>query len=339
MRRILIVGALVCLGISTMARADVQRGQATLAWLTISANARDAAMGNTAVFTDENASAAFQNPAGLGRIQRGNVYVDYTKWLAEMSVADLAVAYRVPQIGTFALAVRSMNYGDFQFTKLATNVAGYEDLTSSDVGTVGGWMFGLGYGRMLTDKFTVGGEIKYASDKLGQMTTVDRQGNITQNSKATVSGFLLDFGTNYNTGWKSLNLSMAIQNFGTQKGASNGREEFTAPLIFKVGVAADVLDFLGLEDAPAGLTVRMEGTDPRDEREGFNIGSEFVYNLSDGLQTAVRGGWSRREAGGLSFGAGVGGTFGGTHATLDWAYSDYGSTLGAVNRAGLSVSF
>lgn len=343
MKHTLLVGAiasLIGLGVTTGAQAAVQRGQATLAWLTIPANARDAAMGNTAVFNDEDASAAFQNPAGLGRIQRGNAYFMYTTWLADMTVMDLAVAYRLPNIGTFAVTARSMDYGDFNFTQLATNPDGYIDLTSADVGTVGGFLVGLAYGRKLTDKFSVGGQIKYASDRLGKFDVVDRMGRLTPNSQATVSGMLLDFGTNYNTGWRSINLSMAIQNFGTQKGASNGREEFTAPLIFKVGVAADVLEFAGIEDAPLSLLVRAEGTDPRDAREGLNVGGELKYRVGGGLFAAARGGMvTRQHDGGMTFGFGLGGMVGQVQGKVDYAYSDYGSILGGVNRIGVSVSF
>ena len=343
MNHTLLVGAVTLLigfGSADLAWAAVQRGQATLSWIAIGASARDAAMGGTAVFTDQDASAAFQNPAGLGRLQRGNVFVNRTQWLADMAINDIAVAYRLPNIGTLAVAVRTIDYGEFKFTAIdATNPQGYRDLPADTVGTPGGFVVGLAYGRKLTDKFTVGGQVKYASDRLGKMNVLEQQ-TVKTGSEAKISGFLLDFGTNYNTGFKSLNISMAIQNFGSEKGASNGRGEFTAPLTFKVGLSANVLEFAGMEDAPMSLLVRAEGTDPRDAREGLNLGTELKFMPMSGIYAAARAGMAtRQDDGGMSFGLGVGGTVGPVQAAVDYAYSDYGSILGGVNRIGVSVSF
>jgi hypothetical protein len=105
-------------------------------------------------------------------------------------------------------------------------------------------------------------------------------------------------------------------------------------------VAGNVLEFVGMEDAPVSLLVRAEGTDPRDARERLNVGSELKFVPMSGLYAAARGGYATRQReGGLSFGLGVGGALGPVRGSVDYAYSDYGSILGGVNRIGLSVSF
>ena len=97
-----------------------------------------------------------------------------------MTVMDFGVAYHLTNIGTFALAFRSMDYGDFTFTEVALNSWGYQEVDGA--GDVGGMMIGLAYGRKLTDKFSVGGQFKYVSDKLGAMNTIDAiTGVITEN--------------------------------------------------------------------------------------------------------------------------------------------------------------
>jgi hypothetical protein len=342
MKRTLIVGAMTCLlGLAVVTPTSAaQRGQATMTWLGISASARDEAMGGTASAGDASALCAFTNPAGLGRVERGSVFFNTTSWLADMSVTDAAVAYRVPSIGTFSLALRSMDYGDFTFTTLFANEDGYIYTPSDSSGDVAGMMIGVGYGRKLTDKFSIGAQLKYVSDKLGKMNILDKALNrVNYGEAADQSAYLFDFGTSYHTGWKSVTINMTIQNFGRSQKASNGVEEFTPPLTFKVGLEADALQFVGMEIPMADLKVRFEGADPRDDRLGFNTGAELVLKPMDMVNVAVRGGYSRRDQGGLTFGAGVGTNIGGFNTKLDWGYSDWGGVLGAVNRMGVSFAF
>lgn len=319
-----------------------QRGQATMTWLGIASSPRDEAMGGVASLGDATASCAFTNPAGLGRIERGSAYFTYTSWLADMAVSDVAVAYNVHSIGTFGLAVRAMDYGDFVFTKVALNAKGYNITPSDSTGTPAGTMVGISYGRMLTNKFSVGGQIKYVADKLGVMDTYNSTTDVlSPMQEAKLDAVLFDFGTSYQTGWNGVNLSMTIQNFGTSQKASNGVEEFTPPLTFKVGLEADVLQFAQLQNDMTQVTVRFEGVDPRDDRENLNVGMEVVSTPVEKVSLALRGGWGRRDVGGMSYGFGVGvpDLMGGIGGSFDYSYSDYGDILGSVSRMGLSVNF
>lgn len=314
------------------------RGQATMTWLGIAASPREEAMGGIASLGDASASCAFTNQAGLGRIERGSVFFTHTGWLADMTVMDFGVAYHLTNIGTFALAFRSMDYGDFRFTEVALNPYGY--ISVDNPGDVAGMMIGLAYGRKLTDKFSVGGQFKYVSDKLGAMNTVDAiTGAINEDQQAEQTAVLFDFGSSYDTGWNGLTLNMTIQNFGSSQKASNGVEEFTPPLTFRIGIEADVLAFANAENDLTDLIVRVEGVDPRDDREALNFGGELRITPSDAAFLAIRGGWARRDAGGPSFGAGVGINMGGLQGVVDYSYSEYGDVLGGVNRVGLTINF
>ena len=121
---------------------------------------------------------------------------------------------------------------------------------------------------------------------------------------------------------------MTIQNFGSSQKASNGVEEFTPPLTFRIGMEADVLAFANAENDLTDLVVRVEGVDPRDDREALNFGGELRITPSDAAFLAVRGGWARRDAGGPSFGAGIGVNMGGLQGVVDYSYSEYGDVLG-----------
>jgi hypothetical protein len=117
----------------------------------------------------------------------------------------------------------------------------------------------------------------------------------------------MDFGTSYQTGWNDVTINMTIQNFGPGERANSAGTKYSPPLNFRMGISADVLDFAGMSDHPTSFVVAIEGEDPRDREEKFNIGGELHLeqpNLPVSLD--VRGGYStREEAGGISFGSGA----------------------------------
>jgi hypothetical protein len=105
-------GALTVQSVAQLTAAPVlagQLGQSTLTCLTISASARDEALGGTGCFSDGSAVSAFMNPSGLGRIEGGSAFMTNTAWLADITMYDLAVAYRFGNVGTFAITARSMD--------------------------------------------------------------------------------------------------------------------------------------------------------------------------------------------------------------------------------------
>lgn len=332
----------LCFAIPTnilASEVDAQRGSTTLSWLAIIANARDAAMGNTGTFSDRDASAAMQNPAGLGRLEDGSAYFNYNRWITDMAVTDFAVSYPVPYMGTFALMVRSMDYGAFEFTRRADNPAGYVETNDNQVGTVGGILFGAAWGTGLTDQLSFGFQAKYVRDQLGQTPVLSPGGDSLLTSDVLVDAFLYDAGTYFDTGWRSVAITMTIQNVGPRITASTGRHGFSAPMTFKVGIAADLLEIIDVIDLPMYFRTRVEGVDPRDAPEHIRFGSELAYDVTPRINASVRGGYFDHRDGGLTLGIGLAGDFGAGIASFDYAYVDYGSALGAVNMFGIGVSF
>jgi len=318
---------------------DAQRGSATLSWLAITANTRDAGMGNTSTFSDKDASAAMQNPAGLGRLKGGSAYFNHTSWIADMAITDFAVSYPVPYMGTFALMVRSMNYGGFEFTRRADNPAGYVEISDDQVGTVGGMLFGAAWGAKLTDQLSFGFQARYARDQLGQTTVPSPGGDSLLVSDVLVDAFLYDAGTYFGTGWRSVALTMTVQNVGPRITASTGRHGFSAPMTLKVGITADLLQVIDVVDLPMYLRTRVEGVDPRDAPEHVRFGSELAYDVTPQISASIRGGYFDHREGGLTLGLGLTGDFGMGIAAFDYAYVDYGSALGSVNMFGIGVTF
>ena len=181
---------------------------------------------------------------------------------------------------------------------------------------------GIAYARKMTDKFSFGGHIKYARQDLGAGLEGDSYAE-PKSVDFRLSTFAFDFGTLYYTGIRDLRVAMSFQNFS--KEVKYQREEFPLPLMFRIGVAMNVLSIFQ-EENPNQLMVAVDFEHPRDFPERVHTGAEYLYQsptLRDyGINNlALRGGYKfgyDEEA--WSFGFGMS-AFG---AKIDYAIQDFG---------------
>ena len=207
---------------SLPANAEMKKlGQAGMTFLGIGGSARAAGMADVFGFAKNDLGSVFYNPAGLASVENRGFYFNYTDWIADMSVSNIAVSFNANQYGVFALNATVMDYGDIDGTAISESDArGYTDI---DVGDVGGLAVGLSYGIQMTDRFAIGGGAKYVRQQLGQNDTyiggvLEETGK--ENSVGTIA---YDFGTMYDTGIKSIRLTMAIRNYAAQQLYENER--------------------------------------------------------------------------------------------------------------------
>lgn len=328
---------LIIILVSLPATAKMKKlGQAGMSFLTVGGSARATGMGEAFNFAKNDLASVFYNPAGLASIQNRAFYFNYTDWIADMSVTNAALAWNTGKFGVFAVHTQLMNYGDFNGTTISTSdPRGYADI---DVGDVSGMSLGLGYGYQMTDKFALGGNIKYVNQKLGANDTYVG-GVINGTGKQNKIGSMAyDFGTSYDTGLKSITLSMCIRNYASQQLYEN--EEFMIPQTYKIGISANLFELLPLSlGKDHSAIVALEGVDPADRPEYMNYGLEYTFVE----KVSLRGGWStqRREdgIGGLCLGGGVKLGSAGTNGRLDVSYCDFGSALGSVMRVSIGGSF
>ena len=200
--------------------------------------------------------------------------------------------------------------------------------------TVNQYAFGLGYGRQLTDKFSVGGQIKYIFQDLGPANIIDQTVSTldtlynTDNKQGTLA---FDIGTIYYIGFKDLRIGMSFSNFGPS--VQYSYESFSLPQVFKIGIAMDVFSVVPELDGQS-LQVYMNASNPIDYSERINLGGEFSYqNL-----VFIRFGYRFNQAeGNFSAGFGLSPSAFNMNLNIDYAYTDYGSVFGAVHR--FSVGF
>lgn len=316
-----IFALLICLA-PTLLLAQVQRtsyagrgkvGTTGLQFLKIGTSARAVALGESFIALANDASAMFYNPAGMNQCTQSEVIFTHTQWPADINYEYLGGLVPIPKIGVIGAQVAVLTTGDMKRTVPYVGWTG-EYFSAND------WLVGISYARMLTDKFSVGGTVKFVAEWL---------------DGSHVSVIAADVGTLFDVGYRGIKFGMTISNFGPN--AKYYSEEFSLPINFKFGAVADVFH-QGLHRMQATL----EGSHPSDNLEQVAMGVEYSF----GKYLALRGGYrlfvqleeldqiikvdASHEVNvdepleGPSFGLGLNLPVGNTAMRLDYAYSDFG---------------
>jgi hypothetical protein len=326
----IVLGAFLITTSFSPARAQVnvkKLGQATMAFLEVSISPKAAAMGDAYSAMSRGAESMFYNPAGLASMDsQVDIMLTRTQWFADINYSGGAGSVNISNIGSFGVSVLAVDYGEIQGTELLsqTDPQGYRETGS--VSSVGAHAIGLGYARQISSNFAMGGQVQYASQRLGE--------NPTLGTTNHVSTLTYNFGMNFNTGWRTVGFSMAIRNFSP----SVRYEEVTAelPLTFKAGVSADMLNLIsGEQPSHSSFIVSSEFSHPNNYTERIMVGGE--YRFMELL--SLRGGYQfNHDVSGLNGGVGITQQIADTKLGLDYSYSDI-DTFSGVHRLALSASF
>ncbi|MCF7808495.1 MAG: PorV/PorQ family protein [Candidatus Marinimicrobia bacterium] len=326
------------------------RGGTTAApFLKIGIGSRAIGMGEAFVALSDDASGLYWNPAGISRSDGPELFFSRNQWIADIDLNFAGVILPLYGIGTVGVSITSVNMEDMDVrTELEQDGTG-EKFSSSMMAMQGS------IARNLTDRFSIGFNVKYIQEQIWHMKA---------------SAVAIDMGTLFVTQFNDMRLGMNISNYGTSMtmagrdalvrvdpdpNAEGNNDQIPAhydmstwdlPLLFRVGVAMDVLE-MGVSK----LTVAVDALHPNDNYESINVGAEL--NVLD--RFFLRGGWkspyiepdaglnrdaieARQE--GITMGAGFDlplfGT--GTGIKFDYAYADFG-ILNSVQRFSLNIYF
>ncbi len=341
MRKIIIPAVLLAvLGLCLPVQAQFAKvGTVGLKFLDIGVGGRALAMGEAYAAVANDASAVFWNPAGIANADNGDVFFGYTNWPADINLYSGAV-----------VAKTGLGHIGAHFSILSTglmNRTTYENPDGSGQGNFSfeDWAAGISFARYLTDKFAFGTNVKVVRETLADWDE---------------TGWAVDIGTYYDTGFKSLRLGLAILNFGPDfrydvkdvdgvpivapynghpDNLDNDGDSFVdndqkeaavpLPLSFRAGIAFEVF-----QTSTSKATMAAEVMHPSDNEEHYNFGGEYWFQ--DLL--ALRAGYKLNlDEGGFTAGAGIklpvlNGAY------FDYAYNDLGKLQG-VHRGSLSLSF
>lgn len=316
--------AILALGLcySDSFTADKKLAQTGLQFLSVATEARAAAMGEAFTTVEGSSMSLFYNPANLALMTSFmDLSINQNQWIADMKhySGSIAINPWYGKYGTFGFSLLSVDYGDF----IGTMVDPTSEKGFVDTGTFGPTAFavGFGYAKALTDRFSVGGHIRYVNQKLGSSVVPEGEvaEGVTKEVQNDLSVWSFDFGTVYRTGFKSLVFGMTVRNFSQEvKFESEG---FQLPLTFKMGISMNVFDLLMEKNAPHTLLVSVDAIHPRDYSEQLNFGAEYTFmNL-----LALRLGYMyNRDEEDITAGFGVQTKFGDRMIALDYAYTPFG---------------
>ena len=289
-------------------------------FLEIGVGPRGVGMGDAMVAASEGIESLYWNPAGLRQITEPTVFFSYGTWPAEISHQFVGYAMRPGFIqGIVGVSVTALSM-DAMTLRTATDPEGVG--VKFDCGDMA---IAATYARMFTDRFAAGGTLKWVHSGLGDLSVLGQPGL----GDFVAETVLLDFGTLYDTGFRSLRIGLVVQNMGPE--ATFIEEPVPVPTTFKFGVAMNLIETPGQT-----VVVSTEFRHPADTSEKINVGAEYSLNHMYFLRAGYKMNYDEEN---FSAGAGVRlivGSLG--RIGLDYSYSDFGY-LGAVHRMGLTTEF
>jgi hypothetical protein len=274
------------------ASAQSKVGTTSAQFLGLGIGARATAMGGANVAGAEGPSALYWNPSAVAWMPGSGAEFIHTDWFLDTRFQYAAVVLRAGDFGHFGLSITSLDYGQAEVTTIDQPNGTGELWGAQDLA------IGVSYARALTDRFSVGGTLKYV-----------RQQIWTENA----AGGALDLGVTYDTGYRGVRIGMSMSHFGTDMrlagpnlrraissdpnqsgsnqriGASLEVDDWPMPLVFRVGILA-----VPYHVGDQRLTVTAVGNAPSDQAQSASFGAEYSFREI----VFLRAGW--REAFGFA---------------------------------------
>jgi hypothetical protein len=315
-------------------QAQVNRvAQSGMTFLAIDVGARPVAMGGSFICMDGDANALFWNPAGIARIRGIEFVLNETSWFADMKEYSLGLTYSMGKYGVVGLGFLIMDNPDVHVTTI--RYAGgekWEDQGFQDI--IDQHVLGISYARQITDRFSVGGQVKWVHEDLGTWEYEPRaEGDLDSSFVAKKNVLAYDFGTQYYAGFRDLRVALSIRNFAPR--TRYQLEYFELPLIFSLGMAMDVLSIFMPDDKVHSLTLSVDAIHPRDYSERVQIGGEYWF--AD--MVALRAGYKfNHDLESFAGGIGVKKSLGTCTVRVDYSYSQFGGIFDDVHRLSFGFS-
>jgi len=333
----------------SMSYGQYKGGTTAASFLKIGVGSRAVGMGEAYVAMSQDASGLYWNPAGIAQSGGGEIMFLRNNWIADIAVNYMGVIFPLYGVGTVGMSITSLTMDDMKVRTVLEPDGTGEEFTASDLALQ------LSLARALTDRFSIGFNFKYIQESIWH-------------SKA--SAMAVDVGTLFRTQFNDMRLGMSISNYGSSM-TMNGRDArryydpapnfegnndavpvyyamdaWDLPLIFRVGVAMDVI-----EVGVTKVTVAIDAIHPNDNYESINMGAELSvlnkYFLRAGYKSpfvetnrAISATELERREEGLTFGAGFDLPLFGSASGLrfDYAYAEFGR-LNAAQRMSMSLYF
>ncbi len=316
-------------------------GTTSFQFLKVMNDARGTAMGEAYTAVVNNSDAVYYNPGALTDISGNYDFsASHTKWFMDSKHFAFSMAHKTRRWGTLGLMGLIVDMGYIEETRVShlgfDSEMNYNPGLTGEKLYIGAFGLGVAYAKNLTNKFSFGGVMKFVKEDLHY---------------GDASSIIFDIGMLYRTGYRSINISTVVRNFGPEVAFTQVRdttlvpyspddssdtitgEGYPLPQTFNIGISAYLIgkgESLMVSNMNHSLLVSFDLIHPRDYDQQYGFGLE--YGFHDIL--FVRSGYKLNyDEEGLCFGMG----FKVGSYRLDYSYNDYGEFLGAVNRFSIGI--
>ncbi len=304
-------------------------------FLTVPVGSKAAGMGGAFVAVANDATSLYWNVGGISRLAKSEFNVSYSDWLVGTTYNWAGIVFKGVD-DAFGISINQLDYGEEEITTPEQPNGTGQNWKAQDIALA------VSYSRNLTDRFSIGGSVKYIRQSIW-------------NESATA--FALDIGLLFYTQLEGLKIGMNIANFGTEMKldgkdlyqpvdidpANTGNNEkitatlntdyWTLPLIFSVGLG---YDFALSDDFK--VEVASDAIYPNNHTGFINLGGEITWNKMLSLRAGYNSLLKEDAEEGLNAGVGFLYDFGAFNARIDYSYSDY-QRFKDISKVSLSIGF
>ncbi|MEE1507525.1 MAG: PorV/PorQ family protein, partial [Candidatus Neomarinimicrobiota bacterium] len=307
-------------------------GTTIFQFLKVMPDAQSTGMGDAVTSTVNNANAVFHNPAGLSDVKKRDISLSFYEYFFDVKTTSISLAYKMGLYGTLGFHFINTDIGKIEVTSV--DHLGFSDDGTYNPGLTGEtispnqMVAGLSLAKSLTDKFSFGVTSKYVREDLVM---------------ASADGFVFDFGLVYKTGYRSIQTSAVIRNFGPEISFSDDEittnnsdfESYPPPQTLVIGVSGFIISSASpmfFRSEEQSLRAAFEIVGPRDYGQQYNTGLEWGYQDLLFIRTGYKFNYDTQ---GINFGMGVRiNNFRG-----DYSYASYGKYLSNIHRISTGIEF
>ncbi|MFC1799824.1 PorV/PorQ family protein [Candidatus Eisenbacteria bacterium] len=275
MRRTAVIALLLVVMLAGLGwtQSSERAGSVGVLFLKLGTSPRVAGMGNAYVGVADDISGIFLNPASIVQIEGQHLFFSSMQYMVDMNAMSAVWSFPIQSKigGRLAVHYTGLYSGDMTWTTA-------DDIDGTQTAKNFTWnelALGVTYGRMFTDRFSIGMGAKYVRTDVADWYS------------HTVA---FDVGTLYKTGWRNLRLGMSVTNFGPDMQFKGTYSNTWAASIWQVSVEEDFGDFalpltfqVGIADelymsGKSRLTGALDYSHPNDLAERLHLGAEYAYD-------------------------------------------------------------
>jgi hypothetical protein len=326
-------------GLAIFGSAFAQDKVGTMAanFLNIPIGGKAISMGGAYTAIADDPTALFWNPGAMSRVGRSDIYTSITNYFVDSQHTWFGAQYMLTPSDALGISLNSLNYGDWEPVTTVEEPEGTgEYWQASDMALA------VSYSRNMTDRFSIGGSIKYIQQK------------IYNESASTVA---VDLGLLFITQFNGLQIGASIRNFGgsmemrgrdliTQVDldpASQGNNEnivsflktdqWAIPLTYVIGVSMPVIDRGWNRLMLAADVVR-----PTNDAQTLNMGADWKIADMVSIRAGYQSIFKSEKENGLTLGMGIDLEISGMAIVFDYSFQSFGK-LGMLNTTSLAITF